>query len=93
MEVEISIWIYFQMMMVDKHTIELTEKIKNGSSPKKIVKSNSDKPINDVTTQMMMSGDPPFKNHSQILIWTDREERDIFRFFCITFSAWTQFQG
>ena len=74
------------MMMVDKHTIELTEKIKNGSSPKKIVKSNSDKPINDVTTQMMMSGDPPFKNHSQILIWTDREERDIFRFFCNTFS-------
>ena len=73
--------------MVDKHTIELTEKIKNGSSPKKIVKPNSDKPINDVTTQMMMSGDPPFKNHSQILIWTDREERDIFRFFAKYFLS------
>ena len=32
---------------------------------------NSDnKQTNDVTTQMMMSGDPPFKNHSKILIWT-----------------------
>ena len=80
--------------MVDKHTIELTEKIKNGSSPKKIVKSNSDKPVNDVTTQMMMSGDPPFKNHSQILIWTDREERDIFRFFATHFlSNLTQFSN
>ena len=59
----------------------------------KVKAINSDKQSNDVTTQMMMSGDPPFKNHSQILIWTDREERDIFRFFCITFSAWTQFQG
>ena len=36
----------------------------------KVKAINSDKQSNDVTTQMMMSGDPPFKNHSKILIWT-----------------------
>ena len=31
-----------------------------------------------VTTQMMMSGDPPFRNHSHILIWTDHDQHDLF---------------
>lgn len=59
------------MMMVEKHS-----KLDGNSTTAKNLNNSLGKI--DVTTQMMMSGDPPFKNHSKILIWTDHDERDIF---------------
>ena len=37
-------------------------------------------PIIVTSTQMMgmRSGDPPFKNHSNVLVWTDHDDHDSF---------------
>ena len=61
-----------QMIMVSRHTLA-----KNTSSV--IAAAGNTK---EVTTQMMQSGDPhfqqPFKNHSNILVWTDKDNHDLF---------------
>ena len=57
--------------MVSRHTLTA----KNTSS----VQAGNTK---EVTTQMMQSGDhpqpQPFKNHSNILVWTDKDNHDLF---------------
>ena len=64
----------FILFMWDLKKDEVGTKLNGPSEIKppvsKVKAINSDKQSNDVTTQMMMSGDPPFKNHSKILIWT-----------------------
>lgn len=60
------------MILVDKHS---SANLQHESTN---VTFASNQSYNDVTTQMMMSGDPPFKNHSKILVWTDHEDKDIF---------------
>ena len=54
------------MIMVSRHTLNRNTTALNTPHHK------------EVTTQMMQSGDPPFKNHSHILVWTDKDNHDLF---------------
>lgn len=63
------------MMMVEMHST----KAHNKSGRHNIDNTGPHNAIiNDVTTQLMMSGEPPHKNHSQILVWTDKDSNDMF---------------